>query len=138
MSTKTIRLIAFLALLVHGVGHFQGVAAGLGLKINNASPAQSWLFKNLSIQLNKSICLTLFLITGIIGVLTALGFKSLVLADSWQILAVITAILSTICLIVFPNGFAMFFNKIGAISVNLIIYYSVAFGQNWPAVLFED
>jgi hypothetical protein len=47
MTTKTIKLIAFIALLVHGIGHFQGVAAGLGLKINNAVPAQSWLLKSI-------------------------------------------------------------------------------------------
>ena len=138
MTTKTIKLIAFIALLVHGIGHFQGVAAGLGVKINNSSPAQSWLLKDLSLQLNKTICLILFMITGIIGILTALGFKSIILADSWQILALITAIFSTICLILYPNGFAMFFNKIGAVAVNSIIYYSIAFGQNWPAVLSEN
>jgi len=138
MTTKTVKLIAFVALLVHGIGHFQGVAAGFGIKINNTTPAQSWLLKGFSLKLNKTICLILFLITGIIGILTAIGFKGLILSDTWQTLAIVTAILSTICLIVFPNSFAMFFNKIGAIAINLIIYYSIAFGQNWPAVLFED
>lgn len=138
MTTKTIKLIAFITLLVHGIGHFQGVAAGLGLKINNSSPAQSWLFKGFSLQLNKSICLIMFFITGVLGILTALGFNGKMFPDVWQTLAIATAILSTICLVVFPNGFAMFFNKIGAITVNLFIYYSIVFSQHWPAVLFED
>ncbi len=138
MTTKTIKLIAFIALLVHGIGHFQGVAAGFGLKINNAAPAQSWLLKGFSLPANKTICLILFLLTGVIGILTAFGFKGIIISDVWQSLAIVTAILSTICLIVYPNGFAMFFNKAGAVAVNLIIYYSIVFNQHWPSVLFED
>jgi hypothetical protein len=82
--------------------------------------------------------LILFLLTGIAGIITALSFKGIILADIWQSLAVVTAALSTLALILFPNGFAMFFNKVGAIAVNLFIYYSIVFSQNWPSVLFED
>ena len=139
MTTKSIKLIAFIALLIHGIGHFQGVAAGIGLKINNSTPARSWLFKNLSEKRSKTLCLVLFLLTGVFGILTALSFKGVILTEIvWQTLAIITAFLSTACLVVFPNGFAMFFNKIGAVGVNLFIYYSVLFSQNWPTVLFED
>lgn len=139
MTTKTIKLIVFIALLVHGIGHFQGVAAGLGLKINKAVPGQSWMLKGLNSGTNRIICLSMFLLTGIMGILTALSFRDIMLAHSaWQSLATVTAILSTICLVVFPNGFAMFFNKVGAIGVNLVIYYSIVFGQQWPEVLFED
>ena len=139
MTTKTIKLIAFIVLLVHGIGHLQGVAAGIGLKINNANPGSSWLLKNLSEQGNKTICIILFLVTAIVGILTALSFKGILLSqNTWQSLAIVTAVFSTICLVAFPNGFAMFFNKTGAIAVNLLIYYSVVFSQHWPSVLFED
>jgi len=138
MTPKTIKLIAFVALLVHGIGHFQGVAAGLGLKINNSNPAQSWLLKNSSEKLNRTLCMVLFLVTGIIGIMTALAFREILLAELWQTLALITATLSTLCLLLFPNSFAMLFNKVGAILVNGIIYYSIAFGQAWPSALFED
>ena len=139
MTTRTIKLIAFCALLVHGIGHFQGVASGLGLKINKYEASQSWLLNGLSSRASKVICLVLFLITGILGIMAALSFRGILLqAALWQSLATITAILSTVCLVVFPHGFAMFFNKIGAIGVNLLIYYSIVFGQHWPAVLFED
>lgn len=138
MTTKAVKLIAFITLLVHGIGHFQGVAAGLGLKINNALPAQSWLLKDFNENLNKAICLVLFFLTGAIGILTALIFKGVLMPDAWQTFAIITAILSTICLVVFPNGLALFFNKAGAITVNLLIYYSIFFGQHWPEVLFNE
>jgi hypothetical protein len=138
MTTKTIKLIAFLALLVHGIGHFQGVAAGLGVKINKGNPAQSWLLRGLDQKLHRTLCIILFLLTGIFGIITAISFWGLLLPEAWQILAVVTALFSTICLILYPNSFAMFFNKVGAIAVNLIIYYSIAFNQNWPAALFEE
>ena len=138
MTTKTIKLIAFIALLVHGIGHFQGVAAGLGIRINSANPAQSWLLKGSNQKINRTICIVLFLLTGVIGIITAFSFRGIFLAEAWQMLALFTAVFSTLCLILYPNSFAMFFNKVGAIGMNLIIYYSIAFNQNWPAVLFED
>ncbi len=138
MTTKTVRLIAFIALLVHGIGHFQGVAGGLGIRINNSAPAQSWVLKSFDAGFNRIICLVIFFITGALGVLAALSFKGVIMANAWQSLAAFTAILSTICLVTFPNGFAMFFNKAGAILVNLFIYYSIVLNQNWPEVLFNE
>ncbi len=125
--------------MVHGIGHFQGVVASLGVKINNSDAPTSWLLKGLGHEANRYICLVLFLITGLFGISTALSFKGIIFpVNLWQNLALITAVLSTICLVVFPNGLAMFFNKIGAISINLIIYYSVLLNNQWPSVLFED
>lgn len=139
MTTKTVKLIAFILLLVHGIGHLQGVVASFGVKINNSNTRISWLLKDLGESVNSKVCFILFLVTAILGILTALSFKGILISDSvWQGMAIVTAILSTLCLILFPNGFAMFFNKVGAISVNLFIYYSILFNQNWPTVLFED
>ena len=88
---------------------------------------------------NRVICLILYLAAGVFGILTALCMKDLILASaSWQDLGLITAILSTLCLIIFPRALAMFFNKAGAIAVNLVIYYSILFDGHWPSVLFED
>nr|WP_321405694.1 hypothetical protein [uncultured Carboxylicivirga sp.] len=139
MNSKNIKLIVFLALLIHGIGHFQGVVASLGVKINNAAPAKSWLFKGFSESTNKTICFILFLTAGVLGILTALSFKDILVSnENWQSLAVITAFLSTTCLIIFPNGFALFFNKMGAIAVNIFIYYSILFAQKWPAEIFQE
>jgi hypothetical protein len=139
MNTKTIKLIAFIVLLVHGIGHFQGVVASLGVKINNDKPAVSWLLKDLGSSTNKIICFLLFLCTGLLGIAAAFSLKGILFPESiWQTLALITAFCSTACLILFPNGFAMLFNKVGAIAVNLIIYYSILFHQHWPSALFDD
>ena len=139
MTTKTVKLIAFIILLVHGIGHLQGLVASFGVKINSSNVRVSWLLKNLGESVNAKICFSLFLVAAVCGILTALSFKGILISVSaWQILATITAVVSTLCLVLFPNGFAMFFNKIGAIGVNLVIYYSIVLNQNWPAVIFDN
>jgi len=139
MSTKTVKLIAFIVLLVHGIGHFQGVVASLGVKISNSNATVSWLLKSMGEKSNRALCLILFLFTGIAGILAALAFKGIILpVSAWQVFALITAFFSTISLVLFPNALAMFFNKAGAIAVNLIIYYSILFNGNWPAAIFEE
>lgn len=139
MTAKTIKIIAFIVLLVHGIGHFQGVVASFGVKINNAKPASSWLLNSMSSTANQRFSFILFLITALLGIATALAFKGILFSvNVWQPMAIATAIFSSVCLIIFPNSFAMFFNKVGAIAVNLLIYYSVLLNNNWPAAIFED
>lgn len=139
MTTKTIKLLVLIALLVHGIGHFQGVIASLGVKFNDKSNYISWLLKGQGQNVNKILCLGLYLGAAILGILAALSFKGILLPVScWETLSLITAIVSTSGLILFPNALAMFFNKIGAIVVNLAIYYSILFNGNWPSVIFED
>ena len=139
MSASTIRLLAFITLLVHGIGHIQGVVGALGVKFHDSSSSTSWLLKDLGQKPNQLICLILYLVAAIFGILTAFSMKDVILASAnWQNLALITAIVSSCCLIVFPNSLAMFFNKAGAIAVNLIIYYSILFNGQWPSALFQE
>lgn len=139
MTTKTIKLLAFLALLVHGIGHIQGVVGSLGVKFNESSSYISWLLKGLGENANRTICLILYLGAAVCGILAAMSLLDfLIPVTSWQILALTTAIISTVCLVLFPNALAMFFNKIGAIVVNLAIYYSILFNGHWPAAIFEE
>lgn len=139
MTTKTIKLIVFITLLIHGIGHLQGVVTGAGIKFHSSSSRISWLLKGWGENTNRTLCILLFLITAIAGILTALSFKGILLPpSSWQLFAIVTACISTLCLVLFPNALAMFFNKAGAIVVNLIILYSVLFNGKWPSVLFDD
>jgi hypothetical protein len=139
MTTRTIRLLAFLVLLVHGIGHLQGMVSGLGVKFNSSSSNISWLLKALGEQPNRMICLLLYLLTAVTGIMAALSFYDLLIpVTGWTRLALVTAILSTLCLVLYPRALAMFFNKAGAIAVNLVIYYSILFNGNWPAAIFEE
>ena len=139
MSPESVKIIAFIVLLIHGIGHFQGVVGSLGMKLSKSYTPVSWFMKGLSENVNRTICFVLFLITGIVGIAAALSLVSLLIPNSiWQVIALITAFSSTITFIFFPNGLAMFFNKAGAIAVNLIIFYSILFNGQWPASLFND
>ena len=139
MSPKSIRTIAFIVLLVHGIGHFQGVVGSLGVKFHDGVSYTSWLFKGLNESVNRTICLVMYLVTAILGILTALSFFGILIPTSgWQVLALLTAIFSTVSLCLFPKALAMFFNKAGAVAVNLIIFYSILFNGNWPSALFDD
>jgi hypothetical protein len=139
MSTKSIKLLAFIVLLVHGIGHLQGVVSSLGVQYRSSSSNISWLLKGLGDKANRMICLVLYFAAGIFGILAALSFKGLLIpASGWTLLALITAVISTVCLVLFPRALAMFFNKAGAIAVNLVIYYSVLLNGNWPPAIFEE
>ena len=139
MTTKTVKLLVFLALLIHGIGHLQGVVSGLGVKFNETSSKKSWLLKGNSNHVNRITCLILYMGAALFGIMAALGFKDFLLPHSiWQLFALISAIISSFCLILFPNALAMFFNKIGAIVVNLIIFYSILFHGAFPSAAFND
>ena len=139
MAPKTVKLLVFLALLVHGIGHLQGVVSGFGVKLSDKSTYRSWLLKGSSDDTNRIICITLYLGAALFGIIAALGFKDFIVAHSlWQTFALIAAILSTLCLVLFPYALAMFFNKAGAILMNLLIYYSILFGGAFPDAAFND
>ena len=139
MTSNTVKLLVFLTLLVHGIGHLQGVVSGLGVQFREKSSTQSWLLKNSSEGVNRIICLILYLGAAVFGILAALSFKDVTLSHSlWQAFALTAAILSTLCLVIFPSALAMFFNKVGAIAVNLLIYYSILFQGGFPQAAFIE
>jgi hypothetical protein len=139
MSPKTIKLLAFIILLVHGIGHLQGVVSSMGIRFHGSSSNVSWLLKGLGGRSNRLICLILYLLATIFGILTALSFNDIIISTSlWTNLALITAFVSLAGLILFPRALAMFFNKAGSVAVNGIIFYSILFNGHWPAAVFEN
>lgn len=139
MSTSAVKLVAFLVLLVHGIGHLQGVVSGSGIKFRTSTSNASWLLKSLSVKWNRLICLVLYSAASVFGILAALGLRGVLGTESpWTAMALTCAIFSTLGLVLFPKALAMLFNKVGAIAVNLIIFYSILFNGNWPSVIFED
>ena len=140
MTAKSIRTIAFIVLLVHGIGHLQGVVTGLGFKMKKSSASYSWFFgKLLGKGLSRVLCFIFYLAAAILGICAALSFGGILLQhELWQSLALLTAIVSTAALIFFPKALAMFFNIAGAIAVNLLIYYSILFSAHWPSQVFNE
>lgn len=139
MTTKTIKLIAFIVLLIHGIGHLQGVISSTGVKFTKSTSNISWLLKGLGGSLNRTFCLAFYMAAGILGIFAALGFFGIIFTEmSWQNFALTSAFFSAVALILFPNALAMFFNKAGAIVVDLIIFYSILFNGHWPAAIFNE
>lgn len=139
MSSQTVKILVFIVLLIHGIGHLQGVVSSAGVKFRNSTQSRSWLLRGLGNQWNRLICLVLYLTAAILGIFAALGFRGLFGPDSqWTALALSCAVFSTIGLILFPKAMAMFFTKAGAVAVNLIIFYSILLNGQWPAAIFEN
>lgn len=139
MTTKTIKLIAFVVLLVHGIGHLQGVISSTGVKFTKSTSNISWLLKGLGGGLNRTFCLAFYMAAGILGIFAALSFYGIIFTEmGWQNFALTSAFFSAAALILFPHALAMFFNKAGAIAVNLVIFYSILFNGHWPEALFND
>jgi predicted permease len=139
MSTTTVKLVMFLALFVHGIGHLQGVVSSSGVKFRTSTSNASWLLKGLGVKWNKVICLVLYLAASVLGIFAALSFRGVLGPESqWTSLAMACAVFSSLGLILFPKALALFFNKTGAIAVNLFIFYSILFNGNLPSAIFED
>ncbi len=139
MTVKTIKLIVFIILSIHAIGHFQGVATATGAKLSRSSSAASWLLnKFLGKNISQIICLLLYFIAAHLGIFAAFSFQGWIFPQHlWQNLVFLTAVFSTIALVLYPNALAMFFNKIGAITVNAIIILSL-FWLQWPSVIFGN
>ncbi len=139
MSSNTLKLIAFLALLIHGIGHLQGVVSSSGVKFRTSTSNISWLLKGLGEKWNKLICMVLYLAAGVFGIFAALALRGVLGPDAqWTSMALACAIFSTLGLVLFPKALALSFNKAGAIAVNLFIFYTILFKGNWLSALFED
>lgn len=134
MSDQTLRVVIFLVMLLHGVGHIMGVVAALEVFAVKGWSSRSWLLSGpLSANANRVICGVLFLI-GFIG----FGVTALALMDwgvphaDWRSMAVVMAVVSLTMIIIYWDAFvALIPNKIGALAVNgaILIAYFVL---DWP------
>jgi hypothetical protein len=133
MSTSTLRIAIAVILIAHGVGHYMGMLSTLGVKLSRTSSPDSWLFTNLlGDKGSRAIGFIIWLLAllGFIG--AGLALLGLLIPQAWwQPLAVISAIISLVGLIFFWNAFAMFFNKLGAVGVNVAVLISLLF-LRWP------
>ena len=127
------RLIVFIILLVHGIGHLQGVFISLGIRDFGNWNANSWMLKSwFSADAQRVICLIIFLLTTLLTLAGVISYKGLWLPEVWwKQLLLGSAILSTVAIVFYPNAFAMFFNKLGAAAVNLIIFYTLFISSEW-------
>ena len=121
MSAQILRILIAGALFVHGVGHTLGFWM----------PARSWLFPTLG-ELTLRIISSIFWILAAVGFLAALlGFLGvLVPSGLWRSLAVGTAVVSLLGLVLFWNTWPAL-NTIGALGMNIVVLITQLW-LHWP------
>lgn len=134
MSVTTLGIVIALVLFIHGIGHVMGLFPILGISTIETWNAQSWLLTGLvGDTISRGIGFVLFTaaLIGFVG--AALGLMDwLVPHDWWQMLAIVSAVISLLAIFLFWNAFvALFPNKIGAIAVDAAVLIGLLVAD-WP------
>jgi hypothetical protein len=136
MSDQTLRLVVAGVLVLHGLGHGGAVAALLwiakagGDKVGSWTAARSWLVPSLSAEIAALIASTFWVVSLVGFVAAGLAVAGvLVPQDVWAPLAVASAIVSTIGIVLFAGNWPIF-NTVAALAVNVGVFVAV-FGLHW-------
>ena len=143
MSVTLLRGILALVFAFHGVGHTMGVIAALGIdKAGESShgwlqnwSSQSWLLSGLlGDTLSRALGVLLYgaALIGVLGAaLSLLGWG--IPHEWWRSLAVVSAIISLVALLLFWNALMMLFpHKVGALAVNIATLVCLLV-LHWPS-----
>jgi hypothetical protein len=126
--------IIAIVFFIHGIGHIMCVMPALGLDASPGWNSYSWLLSGLIGQPATNGAAILIWLAAIVGFLLAglalLGWG--VPHAWWRPLAVVSAVVSLIGVVLFWNAFATWFNKVGAITVDLAVLIGLLVLQ-WPA-----
>ena len=134
MSPQTLRTVIAAFLFIHSIGHAQGIVASLGVVRSDTWHVRSWLFDSLlGDKGSRRLAMVLFAMCVLGFLATAFSFIGVGIPhESWRTLAIIFAVPSALSLIFYGNAFAMFFNKVGAASVNVWILVGL-WVLKWPS-----
>ncbi len=128
MSTSTVRIMTGLVLIIHGIGHAMAFFPALNISSTENWHYRSWLLNSvLGDSTSRVIIIILFAIPFIGFIASGLGvFNVLVPHDWWPRLAIVSAIVGMVALVIFWNAFATLFpNKVGAIAVNIAVLWGL-------------
>ena len=127
MSEKNLRLVLGLVILVHGIGHSMGVLASINYFSTDSWHGRSWLLSPLiGGSAARVIGIVLFGAITACFLLCGLSYLSWGLpADLWKPLALYGSIASMIAIFMYWNSFSAFFNKAGALLVNVGLLYGL-------------
>lgn len=126
--------IIAIVFFIHGIGHIMCIMPALGMNISPTWNSHSWLLTDLLGQRVTDVVAVIIWLLVVIGFLLAalalLGWG--VPHEWWRPLAVVSAVISLIGIVLFWNAFAAWFNKAGAITVDLAVLIGLLVLQ-WPA-----
>ena len=142
VSRITVRVIIGFVFAFHGVGHAMGIIPALYIvKVKPSSPvwlknwsSHSWLLTDLlGASVSSIICIVLYLAAMVGFIVTALAFMGWgVPHDIWRTLALVSAVISLLALVLFWNGLIFLFpHKVGALSVSIATLICLL-ALNWP------
>jgi hypothetical protein len=142
MSPDTIKLIITAVLFLHGVAHvwavFQNLPQATNPSAKPAIPVRSWLFPKLSPRPAAIAAGVYWLLSGIGFIVAALSFWNAPATGLWRQLAVGSALISTIGIVLFsgiwpgaPNRQLSNLDTIIALVVNIAVFIFVLV-LNWP------
>lgn len=115
--------ILSLLLLLHALGHLQGVyIATIGRPINDWNP-NSWILKNvLPWSIVRIFCFALYLVTSIAAMSSLMSLNGFLLPEEkWLQIILTTFVLSLISIFLFPDALYKYFNTSAAIFTNMLI-----------------
>jgi len=134
MSSTALRYLIAAAIAFHGIGHMQGVVVGLGLAKTERWTGRSWLLTGLlGENVTRVLGISLWLVCFAAFILVALALLGWGVPHVWwRPLAIPFAVVSLVTLFLYWNSLAMFFNKAGALGMNLAILIGLLL-MNWPS-----
>lgn len=134
LTGTTLRALIAAVLFVHGIGHIMGILPALRLFGAEGWNSNSWLLTPIIGGTASRIISGLLFLAALVGFVTA----TLALLDWfvphewWRTVAVVSAIISIITIVLFWNAFvALFPNKIGALGVDIAVLVCLLV-LNWP------
>jgi hypothetical protein len=134
MSGTTLRALVAVVLFLHGIGHSMGVIPALKPGSVEGWNSHSWLLTPiLGETVSRILSIILFslaLIGFVASTLALLGW--VVPHDWWRMLALVSAVISIVTIVLFWNAFVTFFpNKVGALGVDIAVLVCLL-ALNWP------
>jgi hypothetical protein len=134
MSGRTLQLVIAIVLFIHGIGHIMCLLPALGLDASPTWNSYSRLLTGLIGQPAANVLSIVIWLAAIVGfLLAALAVMGWGVPHAWwRPLAVVSAVISLIGVFLFWNAFAAWFNKAGAITVDLAILVGLLV-LHWPA-----
>jgi hypothetical protein len=131
----TLRIIIAVVLFIHGIGHIMGVLPALQVVDVAGWNSRSWLLTPIMGETASRILSAVLFLMALIGFLgsTLALMGWLVPHDWWRTLAVVSAVISLVTVILFWNAFvALVPNKVGALGVDITVLVCLLL-LNWPS-----
>lgn len=137
MSDATLRIVIAVALLLHGLGHGGALAAlpwiarKPGTDTGGWLAPRSWLFPSLSSDAASAVACVFWVLSLLGFVAAALAFWGvLVPSEAWRALAVVSAIVSFVGIVLFFGTWPTF-NTLAALGMNVAVLVALL-ALHWP------